>query len=95
MTLDTAHLRGGGDSPNVQGMVGPRGGRGVVQSPTFTSYTAYPGLKVENSVTRGRAASLGQYFGHGSTVVYTPPFFMPCQDDPRKKPLVYKSAFFF
>ncbi|KAF8843355.1 hypothetical protein BDN67DRAFT_190530 [Paxillus ammoniavirescens] len=90
MALDTVHLRGG-DLPNVRGMVGPRGDRGAVQSPAFASYTAHPGLKVENSVTRGRAVSLGQYFDHGSTVVYAPPFFMPCQDDSGKKPLAYKT----
>ncbi|KIK90551.1 hypothetical protein PAXRUDRAFT_14285 [Paxillus rubicundulus Ve08.2h10] len=46
---------------------------------------------VENSVARGRAASLGQYFARSSTVVYPPPFFMPCQDGPAKKPLAYKT----
>ncbi|KAF9220903.1 hypothetical protein BS17DRAFT_786155 [Gyrodon lividus] len=89
MALDAMRLRGG-DSATVQGMIGPRGGHGVVQSLGFTSYAAHPGLEVQDFAARGRAASWGQYFDHRLAAVYPPPIFLSWKDDPRKKPLAYK-----
>lgn len=87
---DTAWLEGVA-SRDIQGTTSPPGDVGVNSSPgnAAFAYPVFPGVKAKH-VGRGRAMSV-----QGSMAPLSSSSLLPWQDGFRKKPLAYKSMFFF
>ncbi|KAH7885423.1 hypothetical protein F5I97DRAFT_1928803 [Phlebopus sp. FC_14] len=73
----------------IRGSVPPHCGHGVARSSEYTDFSGT--INHEGFAPRGATASLGYHSVDRFAIVYPRALFLPWQDDPKRKPLAYKS----